>query len=131
MIKYRYNLETDPEPGPHVRRIRAWSPEFGAGRFADTWTRVPVARGYLNWRVRLQPSDRRRARRLGKFFVGAGGIRQHRPAKVMWVNTRRGHNEFWTDGNKVRSWGILRGATLAVDADAMRRLHTKKRRGWR
>lgn len=131
MIKYRYNLETDPEPGLRVKRLRAWSPELGAGRFADTWTRGPIGRGYFNWRPTMDPSDRRRARRQGKVFVGTSDKRQHRPATTLWRQSRRNLNTGWTDGNKYRAWGILRGATLAVDADAMRRLHTKKRRGWK
>jgi len=46
-------------------------------------------------------------------------------------NHCEGEHYHWFDGDKYRLWGPLRGATMAVDADAMRRLHTKKRRGWR
>jgi hypothetical protein len=136
VIKYRYNLETDPEPGPHVRRLRAWSPDLGGGKFTDTWVRVPCAkRGYRTTRVEMDSADRRSARRRGVSYVSTSGKRQHRPGTVLFVVSRRHCDaEFhyhWFDGDKYRPWGPLRGYTIAVDADAMRRLRGKKRRGWR
>jgi hypothetical protein len=136
MIKYRYHLETDPEPGPHVKRLRSWSPSMGAGKFCSTWYRVPCRRG--SWSVRyasMTRQDRRWARRDGQFYVTRSG--RYRPKALRGYRMQRnlcenGHYH-WTDRDKVRAWGPLRGDTLAVDADAMRRLHTrtKKRRGWR
>ena len=134
MIKYHYNLETDPEPGPHVRRLRSWSPGPGP-KYIETWTRVPCARrGYRTTRVEMDLADRRSARRKGVFYVNPGGSRQHRPGTVLFVTSRQhcdeGSHNHWFNGDKYRSWGPLRGDTVAVDADAMRRLHSKKRRGW-
>ncbi len=135
MTVYRYNLETDPEPGPHVRRLRAWSPGLGAGRYADTWTRVPCRRrGGHRFGAIMDRRDRRWARRDGLFWVRKSGARMHRPGKASYMAwggcSDSEYHYHWTDGDKSRAWGPLRGATVAVDLDAMRRLHTKKRRGW-
>lgn len=135
MIKYRYNLETDPEPGPHVRRLRSWNPGL-VPKFTETWTRVPCVRqGYRITRVEMDSADRRGARRRGVSYVGHSGQRQHRPGTILFVASRQRcapeSHYHWFDGDKYRPWGPLRGDTMAVDADAMRRLHTKKRRGWR
>ena len=86
-------------------------------------------------RVEMDPADRRSARRGGVSYVSTSGKRQHRPSTVVYVASRHhcdGESHYhWYDGNKYLDWGPLRGDTVAVDADAMRRLHTKKRRGWR
>ena len=136
MIKYRYNLETDPEPGPHVKRLRGWRP---GSILRSCWTRRPCQqKGYLIQRRHMDRAERRWARREGQFWVDRSGRRLHnigvRRRRGAWSCVRatggRGHYH-WTDGDKSRDWGILRGDTIVVDADAMRRLHTKKRRGWK
>jgi predicted amidohydrolase len=140
MIKYRYHLLTDPEPGPHVKRLRSWRPGLGGGKFAETWIRVPChshGSGTIRIMIAMTRQERRWARRNGHFYVTKSGRRMHRPRSSHLYRIRHDHCEYehyhWYNGDKYRAWGPLRGDTLAVDADAMRRLHTrtKKRRGWR
>jgi hypothetical protein len=137
MIRYRYNLTVDSEPGPQVRRLYTWHPDYPGER--TVWTRRPCrGRGYrIEWR-RMSRTDRRWARRKGVFWVSAGGRRLHhtgfRHRRGAWTCVRAtggsGHYH-WTDGDKSRAWGPLRGDILAADADAFRRLHSAKPRKWR
>ena len=137
MIKYHYNLETDPEPGPHVRRLSTRCPDGHPYRALRT--RQPCRRkGYRRVGRRMTPSDRRWARRRDEFQVSRGGRRLHHPAhshrfggwSCQMATGGLGHYH-WTDGDKSRGWGPMRGDTLAVDLDAFRRLHSMKRRGWK
>lgn len=140
MVKYRYDLETDPEPGPQVKRLRTWNPEYGTGkqgRYVETWVRVPCVRPG-SWSARsmfnMTRQDRRWARRDGVFYTTKGGKRMHRPRRARYRIRHGGCSEshyHWYNGDKYRAWGPLRGDTMAVDADAMRRLHSMKRRKWR
>lgn len=135
MTKYRYNLETDPEPGPHVKRLWSWSPKYSP-KNPQTWVRVPChGRGSWTYRATtMTRQDRRWARRAGQFLVTKSGRRMHRPRMRMMYRMRHDHCEHehyhWYNGDKYRAWGPLRGDTVAVDADAMRRLHSMKRRKW-
>ena len=137
MIRYRYDLMVDPEPGPHVRRLASWAP--GSSLWRARWTRRACRRqGYRIDRRCMDHAERRWARRDGKFWVSRSGQRLHNSGggyrRGAWTCVRatggRGHYH-WTDGDKSREWGPLRGATVAVDLDAFRRLHSAKPRGWR
>lgn len=115
MIKYRYDLEHDPEPGPHVRRLMAWHPCYKS--LMDRWDRMPCRRktGIVVYSLHSGRSYRMSARQCF----------------TRWHGEHREEHWHWNDGDKSRPWGVLRGSTVAVDLDAFRRLRSSYRRGWK
>ena len=116
VIKYRYDLLHDPEPGPHVRRLLSWGPSYAIlGK--ERWERLPCRRqvGDIFYSLRSNQTYRRSARRCF----------------TRWHGERREEHWHWFNGDKSRPWGPLRGDTVAVDLDALRRMRASYPRGWR
>lgn len=134
MIKYRYNLNLDPEP-VSVDRVQVVSdrepdnefPYLIPKYFGDVWWRVNCHQkvgGFVRGRIR-HPRIGRSHRSVSK--------KQWRRERD-WPRTlcragRESHHGHWFNGDRYRSWGNFRGYIgMVIDIDAFSRMRTMYRR---
>jgi hypothetical protein len=128
MIKYRYNMSTDPEPAG-VNRVQVYvgPRESGWNKYGylgDTWHRGPCTtrvghQVYVNW---PRPDHGRAHRSVTK-------TQWRRTRKIIRRSICDQNHYHWFNGDRWRAWGDFRGhAGAVIDLDAFKRLRTMYRR---
>lgn len=143
MIKYRYDLVNDPEP-PNVKRIGTVSKRYIdpdgfvyiAGIY-DTWVKVPCRRtegpaAKLSWPMGPRNANRKSRkyyRKHGYPMIGRcrrstlfAGAETYLTCKNHISDIESEWHCHWYNGDRYRQWHHLRGATVAVDLDALARM---------